>query len=201
MVATVYALVATSYGLANGIFGNCLRVASLVVTGDLDYYLALPADPMLHVLVSRTQMSSWGDLLSGLAIYVFLVPHSLARLPLFLVYALLGTATFVGFAVLVGSVAFFVNQSQDIVGSLYNALITFSLYPIDIFPYVVRLVLYTMVPAAIIGTLPARLLHEFSIWRLVVLVGFAIGMLALARYVFALGLRRYASGNRVTVRG
>lgn len=201
MVATVFGLVAVSFGLANVVFGNCMRIASTIVTGDLDYYLALPADPLLHLLVSRTQISSWGDLLSGLGIYLFLVPGSLGRLPLFLVYALLGMAILSGFAVIVGSLAFYVDQSQDVVGSLYNALITFSLYPIDIFPRIVRLVLYTAVPAAMIGTLPARLLFEFSVGRLAALVGAAVGSVLLARLIFTRGLRRYASGNLVTVRG
>ena len=84
---------------------------------------------------------------------------------------------------------------------MYNALITFSLYPIDIFPRVVRLVLYTVVPAAMIGTLPAELLFEFDAWRLAAMVGFAAGSLVGARVVFQHGLRRYESGNRVTVRG
>jgi ABC-2 type transport system permease protein len=201
MVVTVFGLVAVAFGLANVVFGNCLRIASTVVTGDLDYYLALPADPLLHVLVARMQVSSWGDLLSGLALFCFLVPGSLRRLPLFLVYAVLGMAIFVGFGVIVGSLAFYLTQSQDIVGSLYSALITFSLYPIDIFPRVVRLLLYTVVPAAMIGTLPAQLLFEFNVWRLVGMVAFAAGILFLARLTFTRGLARYESGSRITVRG
>jgi len=49
---------------------------------------------------------------------------------------------FVGFAVIVGSLVFFLDQSQDISGYLFNAIISFSLYPIDIFPQVVRFLIY-----------------------------------------------------------
>ncbi|MBL7199391.1 MAG: ABC-2 family transporter protein [Anaerolineae bacterium] len=201
MVATIFGLVALSFGLANVVFGNCMRVASIVVTGDLDYYLALPADPLLHLIVSRTQFSSWGDAISGLGVYLFLVPGSLPRLPLFLLYAVLGALIFTSFAVIVGSLAFFVSQSQDLSGYLYNAMISFSLYPIDIFPNVVRLILYTVIPAAMVGTLPARLLFDFRWEGFAALVGFTAVILLAARGVFALGLRRYESGNRVTVRG
>jgi ABC-2 type transport system permease protein len=201
MVATIFGLVALAFGLANAIFGNCLRIASIVVTGDLDYYLALPADPLLHVIVSRTHMSAWGDAISGLGIYCVLVPGSLPKLPLFMLYAAIGAVIFVGFAVIVGSLVFFLDQSQDVVGYLYNALITFSLYPIDVFPRVVRLLLYTLVPAAIIGTLPAKLLYEFRWEWLEAMLGAAAAVTVVARGLFQLGLRRYASGNRVTVRG
>jgi ABC-2 type transport system permease protein len=201
MVATIFGLVALAFGLANAVFGNCMRIATTVVTGDLDYYLALPADPLLHLIVSRTHLSAWGDAISGLGIFLFLVPGSLVKLPLFLVYAVVGALIFVGFAVIVGSLAFFVSQSQDISGYLYNALISFSLYPIDIFPRVVRLLLYTLVPAAMVGTLPARLLYEFRWEWLIALLGFTAIILLVARRMFMLGLRRYESGNRVTVRG
>jgi ABC-2 type transport system permease protein len=201
MVATVFGVVALAFGLANAVFGNCMRIASLVVSGDLDYYLALPADPLIHLLVSRTQLSAWGDAISGLGIFLFLVPGSLAKLPLFLLCSALGAMVSVGFGVIVGSLAFFLAQSQDISGYLFNAMISFSLYPIDIFPHAVRLILYTLVPAAIVGALPAQLLFGFQ-WRgLLVLVGFAALILLVARGVFSLGLRRYESGNRVTVRG
>jgi ABC-2 type transport system permease protein len=201
MLATVFGLVAVAFGVANGVFGNCLRLASAVVSGDLDYYLVLPADPLLHLLVSRTHISAWGDLISGLGIYLFLVPGSLARLPLFVLYAGIGATIFVGFSVAVGSLVFFIDQSQDVAGYLYNALISFSLYPIDVFPQLVRLLLYTLVPAAMIGTVPAQLLFEFRWTRLAAMVGSAGLTLLVARVLFAWGLRRYESGNRVVVRG
>lgn len=200
-VATIFGLVALAFGLANGLFGNCMRIASIVVTGDLDYYLALPADPLLHLIVSRTQISAWGDAISGLGIFIFLVPGSLVKLPLFLLYSAIGALIFVGFSVIVGSLAFFLDQSQDITGYLYNAMISFSLYPIDIFPRIVRLLLYTLIPAAMVGALPARLLYEFRWEWLAAMVGFAALILFCARRLFTLGLRRYESGNRVTVRG
>jgi ABC-2 type transport system permease protein len=201
MVATVFGLVALAYGLANALFGNCTRIASTIVTGDLDYYLALPADPLLHLLVSRMQFTAWGDALSGVGIFLFLVPGSLPRLPMFVLYSMLGALVFVGFGVIVGSLAFFLAQSQDISSYLFEAMISFSLYPIDIFPHAVRLILYTVVPAAIVGTLPARLLYGFDWLGLLALVAFTVLILIVARAVFNLGLRRYESGNRVTVRG
>lgn len=201
MVVAIYGLVALSFGLANAVFGNCMRIASTVVTGDLDYYLALPADPLIHLIVSRTSFSAWGDAISGIGIFLLGVPDSLVRLPLFLFYALLGALNFVGLAVIVGSLVFFVRQSEDVSGYLFNAIITFSLYPIDIFPQGVRLLLYTLVPAAMVGTFPVRLLFEFRWSGLLGLVGFTALILSAAYVLFNLGLRRYESGNRVMVRG
>jgi ABC-2 type transport system permease protein len=82
-----------------------------------------------------------------------------------------------------------------------NALITFSLYPAEIFPGLVRVLLYTLIPAAFIGTVPVKLLKEFSWGNLALLAAFAAGLALLAQVVFRLGLRRYESGNLITARG
>ena len=104
-------------------------------------------------------------------------------------------------AVIIGSLAFYLDQSQDIAGYLFNAIISFSLYPIDIFPRLVRFLLYSLIPAAMVGTLPARLLSTFRWTDLGIFVGFTALILFVARRLFMRGLRRYESGNRVTVRG
>src|SRR5215216_6553842 len=52
-VALIWAVAATAIGLGVALLGNCTRLATLVVQGQLDYYLALPKAPLPHVLVSR----------------------------------------------------------------------------------------------------------------------------------------------------
>jgi len=84
---------------------------------------------------------------------------------------------------------------------LQNAMLTFGLYPVDIFPGLVRVLLYTLIPAAFVGSVPALLLAEFDWGRLVGLFLVTAALLLVARGVFALGLRRYESGNLVTTRG
>ena len=59
-VMTLYAVSAFAYGVANVVCGNAFWVARVIVRGDLDYYLALPADPLIHVLVSRMSLSGLG---------------------------------------------------------------------------------------------------------------------------------------------
>jgi ABC-2 type transport system permease protein len=65
----------------------------------------------------------------------------------------------------------------------------------------VQWLLYTIIPAAFVGSMPAGLLHDFSWQRLAAMVGFALGLALLARLIFHWGLRRYESGNLVIVRG
>jgi ABC-2 type transport system permease protein len=200
-VVTLYGIVAAGFGIANVIFGNAGRVALLITGGDLDYYLALPADPLVHLLVSRSSLSAWGDLLFGIGVYLAADAGHWARLPLFLILTALSALVFVAFDVIMGSLAFWLGQSQNLSMQLRNALITFGLYPVDIFPGLVRLLLFTLIPAAFVGSVPAALLVSFSWGRLAGVIGFSLGVVLLARWVFYRGLRRYTSGNLVTTRG
>ena len=200
-VMVLYGTVALGFGVTNVVCGNAFWIARVITSGDLDYYLALPADPLVHVLVSRMSLSAWGDILFGLLTFIIVSPGRWANLPLFLVLGLVTAVIMVAFAVLVGSLTFWVGNADTLAAQAINALITFGMYPIDIFPGAVQLLLYTLIPAAFVGSLPAGLLTEFRWERLLLLVAFAAGLALLARWTFQRGLRRYESGNLVTVRG
>jgi ABC-2 type transport system permease protein len=107
----------------------------------------------------------------------------------------------VSFGVLVGSLAFWVGNADNLASQAVNALITFGLYPIEIFPGAVQWLLYTLIPAAFVGSMPAGLLSDFSWGRLGLMLAFTAGLTLVARLVFQWGLRRYESGNLVVVRG
>jgi ABC-2 type transport system permease protein len=200
-VVTLYAIVAFGFGLATVVCGNSGRVAHIIASGDLDYYLALPANPLVHLLVSRTSLPSWGDALFGVVVYLVAAPERWTTLPLFLFLGVLSGLIFVAFSVIAGALAFWIGQSQNLAMQLRNALLTFGLYPVDIFPGLVRVLLYTLIPAAFVGSIPALLLAEFHWGRLAGLLLVTVMLLLVARGVFSLGLRRYESGNLVTTRG
>jgi ABC-2 type transport system permease protein len=65
----------------------------------------------------------------------------------------------------------------------------------SIFTGVVRLLLFTVVPAGFISFVPLQLLHQFTWPLLGAMVGFMVLIVSVAMGVFILGLRRYESGN------
>jgi ABC-2 type transport system permease protein len=200
-VMMLYALVAFAFGLANVVCGNAFFVARTVARGELDYYLALPVDPLVHLLVSRMSLSAWGDMLFGLIVFLVADPDRWLHLPLFLLLATLAALIIIAFAVLVGSLAFWMGNAENLAAQAINALINFGLYPIEIFPGAVQLLLYTLVPAALIGSMPAGLVADFDLGRLALLGTVTAGLIVGARLLFSLGLRRYESGNLVVARG
>ncbi|MBN1954016.1 MAG: ABC-2 family transporter protein [Anaerolineae bacterium] len=200
-VMTIYGVVAFGFGLAHVACGNAFRVAQVIASGDLDYYLTLPADPLVHLIVSRMSLPAWGDILFGLVVFILAGPERWLSLPLFVLLGLLTALVMTAFAVIVGSLSFWIGNADAIALQAVNALTTFSLYPVDIFPPAVRVLLYTVIPAAFVGSVPAALLEDLRWQNLVLMIAFTAGIVLVAAGVFYRGLRRYESGNRVTVRG
>ncbi|MDX9954470.1 MAG: ABC-2 family transporter protein, partial [Anaerolineae bacterium] len=128
-VVTIYAVSASGFGLVVMFFGNLTRVAHVIASGDLDYYLALPANPLWHVLASRMNLSGWGDLLFGILLYVIVVPGGWQTLPLYVLLVILVAMIFCAVGVLAGSLAFWLGQAQDLALQWFNATLSFSLYP------------------------------------------------------------------------
>src|SRR4051794_1997327 len=51
-VLTIWAITGAAFGLALGFFGNVNGLARIIAQGELDYYLGVPKNVLLHVLIS-----------------------------------------------------------------------------------------------------------------------------------------------------
>jgi ABC-2 type transport system permease protein len=98
-----------------------------------------------------------------------------------------------GFLVLTGSLAFFVGRGEG--GELgFHSILLLSSYPVDVFAGLAKVVLYTVVPAAFVSSVPARLVTSFDVGRAAALAAVAACFALAGWAAFTAGLRRYASG-------
>jgi ABC-2 type transport system permease protein len=65
----------------------------------------------------------------------------------------------------------------------------------------VKLLLYTLIPAGFVTYLPIRALRDLSLLHATLTVAGSFGVLAVGVGVFYYGLRRYESGNLMEMRG
>lgn len=199
-VLRLWGVGALAFGLATGIFGNAPRLASLILNGQLDYYLALPKDTLLHVLVSRTGTAAWGDALFGLLAFVLAGDLTLASVALFAILTVSSCVIFISYPVLVGSLAFWLGNVEVLSAQASATLVHFATYPGSIFRGWVKLLAFTVIPAAMVGHLPVTLLRRFEPPVFAGVLLFALGSAILAIAVFRLGLRRYEAGSLVSPR-
>ena len=200
----LFGVVATGFGAGTYLFGNAIRLSSLIAEGQMDYYLSLPRPVLLHALASRSNASSAGDFTYGLfsfgvAIY-FSGSFSGLMLLRFALGCLAAIVVLISFLVLVQSLTFWIGNTELLRAHAFNAIVTFSLYPITLFDGTAKLLLFTLIPAAFIGALPAEFVRRFDLLQLVQICAGGAIFLLLAVFVFYRGLRRYESGNAIQVR-
>lgn len=195
----LFGLVAAGIGLSSFLFGNVLYLTEVIINGQLDYYLSFPRPVLLHTLASRSVSNGLGDFLYGIISFLLarqISPDSILR---FSMSVVISGVVFVSFMVLVQSLAFWMGNTQMVSGHAINAIITFSLYPINLFDGSARLLLFTLIPAAFVGALPAEMVLRFSWQNFGMLLAGAVVFLALALVVFQRGLRRYESGSAIQI--
>lgn len=199
-VMMMWAVGAGGFGLSAVLFGNCYAMAGMIANGQLDTYLIQPKPVLLHVLVSRMSVSAIGDVVFGLLLYAVFGDHTITGLLKFAFALTLATLIFVFFNVLAQSLAFYIGNAEGIGHQVFIGFVTFSTYPTDIFRGMGRLVLFTVIPAGFISYLPIGLLREVKWTFLAGAAGMAAMLTAAGIWFFYRGLRRYASGNMISMR-
>ncbi|HAN94882.1 MAG: ABC-2 family transporter protein [Limnochordia bacterium] len=195
----LHALVGGAYACQALLFGGSFSLSRSIAEGGLDFYLTLPKPVLLHALISRSFAAAWGDLAFSLAVFFLTAAPSAGLTLCFLLLCFAGGVVMTSFAVLAHSLSFWLGRSERLANQLSEALLSFSLYPEGIFSVTTRVVLYTLIPAGFVAYLPVRILDEFTLARVGLLLCFALALAVLARFVFYRGLKRYESGNLVVV--
>jgi ABC-2 type transport system permease protein len=199
-VLALWAIVAVAFGLCAGIFGNCIALAEIISKGKLDYYLALPKNVLLHVLVSRMDTTAWGDLVFGVGLFLVVLQPSPGQVALFLYLSLCAAVLLLGFNILWQSLAFWLGNAEGLGTQMWQALLSFATYPPALFSGMVKALLFTLLPAAFLSHIPVEMLRDPNLATLLVEAAVAFGVLLLSILVFYRGLRRYESGNMVVAR-
>jgi ABC-2 type transport system permease protein len=193
-IILLQAVLTTAGGLSLGLFANARRIGTMAVEGDLDAVLALPVSPLRFVLVRRVEPVNLGDLAFGLALFFVACDPTLGRTVVFLLVSLASATLLTGFLVLAGALAFFTGRSES--GELgFHSMLLLGAYPVDLFAGAIRVVLFTLIPAAFISAVPAQLIEDFDLGRAVALAGVSTLLALAAGATFTAGLRRYTSGS------
>jgi ABC-2 type transport system permease protein len=199
-VMMMWAVGAGGFGLSAVFFGNAYYLASIVAAGQLDIYLAQPKPVLLHVTISRMSVSAIGDIIFALLLYAFFGDLSWLGLIKFAAALMISMLIFLFFTILIQSLAFYIGNAEGIGHQFFISFITLATYPTDIFRGLGRMILFSVIPAGFISYLPIGLMREMQwpfIWGAVfVTLTLTGGALAVFRH----GLKRYSSGNMITVR-
>ena len=195
----LFGISATAWGLAAFFFGHFTTLGEVIAQGRLDYYLSLPKPVLLHVLASKSIGSGIGDVLYGVASFMvsgYLTWDGFLR---YVLGVLAGVCIFISFLTIIQSLSFWLGNTAALSQIALSALLTFSLYPSALFNASTKFVLLTIIPAALVGTVPAEFVRSFTWQSLLQILAGSLLFLFFAVTIFRSGLRRYESGSGIQV--
>jgi ABC-2 type transport system permease protein len=195
-MAILYGVVAAGHGLNVVVAGGARQLAHYIHDGELDALLAQPKPVLLYAVLSRSLAAGLGDLISGLLLIALSGKVQLGSLPVVLAAIVASALVLQASTVVFFSLAFWLGSVEAVARQLYDMLITISVYPHSLFDGALRIALFSLVPGAFVGYLPAQLLTAPSWANAAWLVSAAIGYCGLATWLFTRGLRSYCGGSR-----
>ena len=192
-ILLLLAVLTTAGGVTLGLLANARRVGTMAIEGDLDAVLSLPVPPLGYLLLRRVEPTNLGDIAFGLALFALTGSPTIERTLVFAGVVIAASTLMTGFLVLTGSLSFFIGRSEG--GELgFHAILLMGSYPVDVFAGMAKVVLYTIVPAAFVSSVPARLIDSFDV-GLALWLALIAAVFAFAGWLtFTIGLRRYTSG-------
>jgi ABC-2 type transport system permease protein len=195
----VFGVTATSFGLTAVLFGNVFTLSEVISGGRLDYYLSMPRPVLLHTITSRSISSGLGDFLYGIISYIVSGHFSIESGARFLIGVCFGTMVLTSFLIIVHSLTFWLGNASALASLMMNAILTFALYPISLFEGPAKFILFSIIPAALLGSIPASIVRGITWNNLFILFIGAIILLFVALFIFRFGLSRYESGSAIQV--
>ena len=196
-LALLLGIVAWAFGLAVLLAGGGREIAQAIADGGLDVHLGRPRHPLPSLLATRSLPSGLGDMVSALVFWLGFAGRSPADLPFLLLVATASSVVVVATMVATQCLAFWLPRAATLCEELFQQFLMVCFYPQHPFGFMARLVLFTAFPAAFVGLLPVEAVRDGDIAKALAVMAAALIYAALAAAVFARGLRRYASGNRL----
>ena len=185
-----------AYGLAQICFGGVRQLSRTIINGDLDPFMTQPKNLLIHVISSRSLAKGWGHLLTTLALICLEGLYDIQSITLILVGVITGSFVFASMGIIAHSLSFWLGPIESLALKYSDSLFLLALYPTHIYSGFLQLIMFTLIPAGIIGYLPVELVRNFNWFDLGVLIGSTLIFVGIAFTVFYSGLRRYESGNQ-----
>ena len=164
-IAFLYGLRLIVHAVAGVLTGPFFVLQDQVRSGEFDRYLIRPLSPLLQFMTQRVEISIFGDLLGGVAIFIAANQWTgLAWTPtgfVYLILAIVGGALAEGAVrVIIGAFTFRFQASRSFLFLADSVFSTFANYPLTIFGAAIQLMFVFVLPLAFVAYVPATVLLD-----------------------------------------
>ena len=187
----LYGINAFSFGLLHFASDGTRDISHCIQEGQLDLYLTRPCHPLLWIKAGRFNPSSLGNTMAGFLFFIFGARLSLPDIGLALIVSVLVGTLFEAVQVIYRSVIFFLPKSSSLSEYLVEAMYYLTTVPESGQGRFMQALMFSVVPAAFMVTVPVRLIHHPGWSDLALLAGATVAYCVLADVLFRWGIRRY----------
>lgn len=181
------------------IFREVYRFRPAVVSGNFDFYLSKPLNPLFRSLATGPDILDFLTLIPLMfAIFYFanlLHISSTVNILLYILMLLVGFIIAMAFHILVLALAILTTEIDHAI-MLYRDIVSMGRMPIDIYVEPIRGILTFIIPVGIMMTFPAKaLLGLLSPIFIVYSLGFCLMLLILSIKAWQFALKKYSSAS------
>ena len=198
-VILLWGMAASTFGISHFLFKRSYTLSDTINSGKLDAALVQPKNVLISIITSDVETSALGDILYSF-IMLCIFGLSIKTILLFIFFSICGAIMLTCIAVILGSLSFWFNRSDQIADTGNGLMTSFATYPEGIFDGLIKILLYTIVPIGFINYLPVQIMTEFDLNNTLLVLLITLLFILLAFLIFYKGLKRYSSSNLMEAR-
>lgn len=181
-----------SYGLCFFLFGGVDDLSYKIANKEIDNELTKPKHSLISLITANSKLSAMGDLLYGLVLGVFAVNFNPIRYIFLILVSIIGSLGFLGISILVNALAFWLGDvSKSTRTYINNLLLTLTIYPENMFPGIIKILMYTIIPAMYIAHIPIIIIKTFNLNLLLIEIISVTILVTLGVITYNKGLKKY----------
>lgn len=194
-IVLMFGIASFVFGINTLFFDGLRQVPRWVKSGQFDIFFIYPRNILLTISGSSSDASGLGDVLSGI-IMIILSGFGTNKHGFYIAIVLIfGIICVYAINLLLASLAFWVQDSEDLTKQLYINILILTTNPPFVYQGILKLIIFSIAPVAFINYLPIKFFKDLEFkFLLYSMLGSTI-ILIISLLVFFIGIRKYESGN------
>ena len=189
---------AIAWGTAMGFAAGITSLPETIASGGFDRFILSPKNILLRTATSRLSPASLGDIVFGfvcIAAYAWLRALPVGEVLFIILCIIPALIAATGAIIFAASTAFRLKNPQSGPQSIFELILTPSIFHGGAFPDWMRFIFTFALPSLLIGTLPVETFKSFSFaqWSFIFIVS-ALWLTFAIRFFYR-GIRRYESAS------
>lgn len=198
----MYGQVFVAIGTIEAFFYGLREIPKYVETGQLDVFLIQPRNLLLNIAISKSDPEALGELIIGI-VFIYLSGYLFISLWSFLSLILLmiiGIIFMFSLMLYLSCLSFYIRNSKDFIRELSLNAFIIATNPNSAYKGFFKIITCTILPLAYLSFFPIEYVRTGNIYYFLITCCGTILFFVIACFIFWNGVKKYESGNVISIR-